>query len=326
MQFGATMYQVADHDLANTQSNELENKMGILITGGTGFVGQELIKRFPDVTATSRNRGRALEKLKNAEVIEWDPLTQPIPLKNGGKFDAVINLMGESIAEGRWNAKKKKRIRESRVQGTRNLVDGILNSGHLPNVFISASAIGFYGDSGEDVVDESHPPGEGYLTDVCTEWEAEALKLQAHGVRVVCLRIGIVLGGKGGALEKMLPIFRMGLGGKLGSGQQWMAWIHVDDLVSMIEWAIKNESVSGPINGTAPNPVRNKTFTKALASAVRRPAFLPAPKFGLRLALGEFADSLFFSQNVVPEVALQNGFQFKFPEIRNAIEDVVGNQ
>ncbi len=142
MQFGATMYQVADHDLANTQSNELENKMGILITGGTGFVGQELIKRFPDVTATSRNRGRALEKLKNAEVIEWDPLTQPIPLKNGGKFDAVINLMGESIAEGRWNAKKKKRIRESRVQGTRNLVDGILNSGHLPNVLISASAIG----------------------------------------------------------------------------------------------------------------------------------------------------------------------------------------
>lgn len=300
--------------------------MGTLITGGTGFVGQELVKRLPNVAVTSRNRTRALKKLGDVEVIEWDPLSGPIAFSADFELESVVNLMGESIAEGRWNDEKKKRIRASRVQGTRNLVSGIIDSGRLPEVFVSASAIGIYGDAGEDVVDENHASGTGFLTDVCTQWEAEALKLQDHGVRVVCLRIGIVLGGGGGALEKMLPIFKWGLGGKLGSGKQWMAWIHVEDLVSMIQWAIKTDSVSGPVNATAPNPARNKTFTKTLASVVSRPALLPVPKFGVRLVLGEFADSLFFSQNVVPEAALRNGFQFQYPEIKNAISDLVGQQ
>ena len=300
--------------------------MGTLITGGTGFVGQELVQRLPEVTVTSRNRNRALQRLvgEPVNVIEWDPMTGPIALGEGSSFGSVVNLMGESIADGRWNEEKKKRIRDSRVEGTRNLVAGIIESGQLPNVFVSASAIGIYGDAGEDVVQEDHAYGTGFLTDVCTQWEAEAMKLQPHGVRVVCLRIGIVLGGGGGALEKMLPIFRWGIGGKLGSGKQWMAWIHVEDLVSMIEWSMKTDSVSGPVNATAPNPVRNKEFTKAVAKAVGRPAFLPAPKFGLRLALGEFANSLFFSQNVVPAAALEHGFQFQFPEIRGAIQQVVG--
>jgi len=185
------------------------------------------------------------------------------------------------------------------------------------------SAIGIYGDAGEDVVEEDHANGSGFLTDVCAQWEQEAMRLQAHGVRVVCLRIGIVLGSQGGALKKMVPLFRWGLGGNLGNGNQWVAWIHVADLVSLIKWSIDNNTVSGPVNATAPNPVRNKELTRTLAKALKRPAFLPAPKFALKLALGEFADSLFFSQRVVPAFALNHGFQFQFSDIESAIRDAV---
>ena len=306
--------------------------MTTLITGGTGFVGQELVKRLDDVTITSRNRERALGKFtsdhspdhsRSPQVIQWSPTNEVIKIPESMNVDAVVNLMGESVAEGRWTDQKKKRIRESRIQGTRNLVDGLVDSGKLPKVFVSASAIGIYGNPGEDIVEEDHAHGEGFLTEVCQQWEAEALKLEQHGTRVVCLRIGIVLGGQGGALEKMVPIFKFGLGGKLGNGKQWMAWIHVDDLVSMIQWSLENESVSGPINGTAPNPVRNSEFTKALAKTLGRPAFLPAPRFGLRLAFGEFADSLFWSQRIVPAAALNHGFQFQFPELTEALKDIL---
>ncbi len=232
-------------------------------------------------------------------------------------------MMGESIADGRWSDERKKRIRESRVKGTRHLVDALIESGTLPKVMVSASAIGIYGDSGESIVEENHQHGSGFLTDVCQEWEEEANRLTQHGVRVVNLRIGIVLGAEGGAIEKMLPIFRWCLGGNLGSGKQWMAWIHLDDLLAMICWAIENESVIGPLNATAPNPVRNFELTKALAQAVGRPAFLPAPKFGLRLVLGEFANSLFFSQRVVPAAALAGGFQFQFSDVKSALAEIV---
>lgn len=308
--------------------------MATLLTGGTGFVGQELCKRLTEVTITSRNRNAALEKISRYKlaqpaiefpnVIQWDPVAEPIRLPPGTRFKSVVNLMGESIAEGRWNANKKQRIRASRIDGTRNLVDGIIESGNLPDVFVSASAIGIYGDAGEDVVEEDHGLGSDFLTDVCAQWEQEAKRLENHGVRVVCLRIGIVLGPQGGALKKMVPLFRWGLGGNLGNGKQWVAWIHVDDLVSMIQWSIENTEISGPINATAPNPVRNKTLTQTLAAAVKRPALFPAPKFALRLALGEFADSLFFSQRVVPAAALRHGFQFQFSDIEAAIKDTVG--
>ena len=302
--------------------------MATLITGGTGFVGRELCKRLAQITITSRNRGAALKKLNLSkdgveEIIQWDASTEPITLPRDTHFESVINLMGESIAEGRWNAEKKNRIRTSRVEGTRRLVDGIIESKNFPQVFVSASAIGIYGDAGEDIVEEANAHGSGFLPDVCAQWEQEAMRLQDHGVRVVCLRIGIVLGGQGGALEKMVPLFRWGLGGNLGNGNQWVAWIHVDDLVSLIQWSIENNSVSGPVNATAPNPVRNKELTKALAAALNRPAFLPAPKFALRMALGEFAESLFFSQRVVPAIALSHGFQFQFSDIESAIKDAV---
>lgn len=191
---------------------------------------------------------------------------------------------------------------------------------------MAASAVGIYGDPGETEVDEAHPAGDSdrFLVDVCEQWEAENMRL-AHecGTRVVLLRIGIVLGKDGGALEKLIPMFRWGLGGKLGNGQQWMPWIHVHDLAAMIGWAIETDSVSGPLNGTAPHPVRNTDFTKSLASAVGRLAILPAPRFGLRLALGEFADSLLVSQKVVPTKANESGFQFAFPQLDEALKDIV---
>ena len=300
------------------------SEMTTLITGGTGFVGRELCKRLDRVTITSRRPSNALKDLNKdvEQVIQWDP-SQPLALPQENHYQSVVNLMGESIAEGRWNPEKKKRIRDSRVNGTRRLVDAIIESGKLPDVFVSASAIGIYGDTGEDIVEEDHACGTGFLADVCEQWEQEAMRLQTHNVRVVCLRIGIVLGGQGGALKKMVPIFRWGLGGNLGSGKQWVAWIHVEDMVSLIQWSIENNSVTGPVNATAPNPVRNKELTKTLASVLKRPAFLPAPKFALRLALGKFAESLLFSQRVVPAFALNHGFQFQFSDLEAAIKDTV---
>ncbi|MEL7500561.1 MAG: TIGR01777 family oxidoreductase [Planctomycetota bacterium] len=295
------------------------------MTGGTGFVGKKLVEQLSHPIVCSRKRESASKKLSLPanQIIEWDT-NSPFPVEaSPTPIRAVVNLMGESITHGRWTEAKKKRIRDSRVLGTRNLVDGFINSGQIPEVMVSASAIGFYGDSGEAIVDEDHQMGTGFLTDVCVEWEQEALRLQEHGTRVVCLRIGIVIGAEGGAVKELVPIFRWAIGGPLGSGKQWMAWIHVDDLVGMIQFCLNEPSISGPVNGTAPHPVRNYDFTKAIAKAVRRPAFLPVPKFAVKLILGEFADSLFFSQNVIPKAAMDHGFKFQFTEIDEAVADVV---
>ena len=300
--------------------------MPLLITGGTGFVGRRFIEGSDEsfIAAVSRNPVKAKKTLGSSvsEVISWNPSASPFEAPDV-HFDKVVNLMGEPIAEGRWSAAKKKRIHDSRVLGTRNLVDGLLATGKPPSVFVSASAVGIYGDTGEVVVDESHSVDDIFAASVCQAWEEEANRLTRHGTRVVRLRIGIVLGDSGGAIEKMLPIFKLGLGGKLGSGNQWMAWVHVDDVIGMINWALTNPSVTGPVNVTAPNPVRNAEFTRTLAQAVNRPAFLPAPKFALRLVFGEFANSLFFSQRILPKVALEQGYEFKYPNLAEAIADVV---
>ena len=290
-----------------------------------GFVGREVIKQLDSVIVTSRNRQRAITELEGEKirVVSWDPVAQELALPRDRPFESVINLMGEPIAEGRWTSDKKARIRDSRVVGTKRLVDALIASDQRPRVMVSASAVGIYGDAGEAIVTEDHPHGQGFLTEVCQEWETESMRLQSHGVRVVCLRIGIVLGAGGGALKKLTPLFRLGLGGPLGNGKQWMAWIHLNDLVAMILWALNNDSVSGPVNATAPNPIRNSEFTKALAKRVARPAFLPAPRSAMRLAFGEFADSLFYSQRVIPAIALANGFQFQFSDIESAIKEEI---
>lgn len=300
-----------------------------LVTGGTGFVGQRLLRRLAQPLITTRSaaalRGRVNDgapQLTDQQVIEWNPNQRLPELASDQRPVAVINLMGESVAEGRWTAAKKQRIRDSRVVGTQHLVSSLIEQHAVPQVLISASAVGLYGSRGDDYLDESSAPGEGFLTDVCREWEQAAAPLAAAGTRVVYLRIGIVLGKEGGAMAKLVPLFRWGLGGRLGSGQHWLPWIHADDLVQMIVWLL-DAPIHGPCNGVGPQPVRNQEFTKTLAAAVHRPAIIPAPAWALRLALGEFADSLLFSQRVLPRVALDNGFQFQYQTLESAVRSMV---
>lgn len=206
--------------------------------------------------------------------------------------------------------------------GTRNLVSAIGKLRHRPKTLICASAVGIYGDRGEETLSESAPAGKGFLPEVCEEWEAEADRAREHGLRVVKIRIGIVLGAGGGALAAMAPLFRLGLGGVLGNGRQWMSWIHVDDLARMIQFAAENETVAGVWNGVAPNPVTNREFTRELATALHRPAFLPAPRFAVEMVYGEMAQILFASQKVLPKAPLKDGFTFRFSKLGPALSDI----
>jgi hypothetical protein len=224
------------------------------------------------------------------------------------------------VAEGRWTKAKKARIRDSRVAGTKHLVERLRELERRPEVLVSASAVGIYGSRGDEVLTESAEPAEGFLAEVCREWETEAQAAEDLGIRVVTIRVGLVLGVQGGALARMLPLFELCAGGRLGHGRQWMPWIHVDDLAALFQFCAERTHVSGTVNGTAPHPVTNREFTKALASAVGKPAVFPAPAFALRLALGEFAEVLLASQRVVPEMAQAAGFQFEHRTIESALE------
>jgi uncharacterized protein (TIGR01777 family) len=234
--------------------------------------------------------------------------------------EVIVHLAGESVV-GLWTAAKKRRIVESRVLGTRRVVEAIGALAEKPEVFVSGSAIGFYGDRGEEELTEASPAGRGFLAETVQAWEAEAVK--ATGVRTVLLRTSIVL-GKGGALAAMTPPFRLGLGGPLGDGRQWMSWIHVDDWVALALFAVENLDVAGPLNATAPWPARNADFTATLAKTLHRPAFLRVPAFALRAALGGFSAELLDSKRVLPATATAHGFGFRFPELAPALEDVLG--
>jgi hypothetical protein len=277
----------------------------------------------PIVLSRDADRARRTLACFNVEAYSWDPLAGPPPLQSFDGVDAVFHLAGDPVASGRWTAEKKRRIRDSRELGTRHLVQALGQLKTRPSVLISASATGWYDDRGDEILDETAPPGSDFLADVCIAWEREAQAAAQLGMRVACVRTGIVLGPNGGALSKLLLPFRLGLGGPLGKGRQWMGWIHIDDLAAIYLHAAENAAVSGPLNGTAPNPVTNKQFTQALASALHRPAFLPAPYFALRLALGEFAKILFDSQRVIPKATLASGFQFRYPEIGAALATIV---
>src|SRR5713101_3675616 len=297
----------------------------VLVTGASGLIGTALLASFaPQGTEVVRLvRGRA----QNAAQVSWDPLEPLTPAAVSG-FEAVVHLAGESIV-GRWTEEKKKAIRESRVQGTRNLATALAQSEAKPRVLVCASAVGFYGNRGVELLREESPGGQGFLPEICREWESASQIAAEAGIRTVNIRIGLVLSAKGAALGNMLKPFKLGLGGRIGSGQQWWSWIHVDDIVGGIQHAIRTESVVAPVNGpvnlVAPNPVRNAEFTKVLASVLGRPAFFPVPEVALRLAFGKMAaeELLLASQRVEPGKLTASGYTFQFRELRAALENLV---
>lgn len=299
--------------------------MQALVTGATGFVGPRLLRLLDRPVIVSRNPDRARHVVGHlaGRIVRWDPLEGPPPPEAFEGVDAVFHLAGESVAEGRWTAAQKARIRDSRVLGTRHLVQGIAQAGHKPAVLVSASAVGFYGDRGDEELTEAAAPADDFLARVCIEWEREALAAETSGVRVVTARTGIVLGAGGGALGKMLTPFKLGAGGPLGNGRQWMPWVHVADLARLYIHAADHGQIRGPMNSVAPHPVRNSEFTRALGRQLHRPAFMPAPYLGLRLVFGEFAQVLFASQRVIPQVALDTGFTFQYPEIAAALREIL---
>ncbi len=298
--------------------------MKALITGATGFIGGALAAKLDQPVVLTRDVAKANRVLPWLKAFGWEPTAGPPPAEAFEGVDAVFNLMGDPIAKGRWNPEKIRRIRESRVTGTRNLVAGIAAARKKPAVLVSASAIGFYGNRGDEVLDESSTPGTDTMAGICADWEAEAMKANAHGVRVVCVRNGLVLRKEGGALAQMLPPFRMGVGGRLGSGRQWMSWIHLEDLVGIYLLGAKQDALAGPVNGTSPNPATNLEFTRALGAAVHRPAVFPVPGFVVQLAFGGVAEVMLGSQRVLPKAAERAGFRFVHPEIRGCLAAAVG--
>ena len=300
--------------------------MKALVTGGTGMVGPRLLRLLDKPIVVSRNPDRARQSIGHlaGRIVRWDPQEGPPPPEAFEGVDAVFHLAGESVAERRWSVAQKVRIRDSRVLGTRALVQGIRQATVKPQVLVSASAVGYYGDRGDEELTESASPAHDFLADVCVAWEKEAFAAEELGLRVVTARTGIVLGAGGGALAKMLTPFKLGAGGPLGSGRQWMPWVHVTDLARLYVHAAEHASIRGPMNAVAPHPVRNSEFTRALGRQLHRPAFMPAPYLGLRLLFGEFAQVLFASQRVIPKAALESGFEFQFPDIVGALREILG--
>jgi len=296
--------------------------MKCIVSGGTGFIGRRVVDRLRRdnnyVAVWSRKPG--LERRTGVASHFWDPLAGEPPEESVNGMDAVVHLAGEPVAQ-RWNDGVKERIRESRVLGTRRLVDVIGRVQHKPKALICASAVGYYGSRGDELLTEASGPGDGFLADVCRAWEDEATRAREFGLRVMRMRIGFVLGTDGGALAQMLPVFRMGAGGRLGSGRQWMPWIHADDVAEAFTYAVENE-VAGVWNVTSPNPVRNSEFTQRLAAAVHRPAIVPVPQFALKLAFGELAQHMLDSARVVPDEPVKAGFRFRFPELGPALADL----
>lgn len=296
--------------------------MKVLITGASGLLGQALQKSFEE-----RGYEMLLASRKEPEDdrhIQWsieDGFADPAKLEG---VDVVVHLAGENVSGLRWTDEKKKAIRDSRVLGTRNVVDAISKLKKKPKTFIASSAIGFYGERGDEEMTESSAVGDTFLADVSKEWEGESRRAEDAGIRTVLLRTGIVLSKDGGALSTMLLPFKMGVGGVVGSGKQWMSWISLDDEIAIINYCIENENMRGAVNAVAPNPVTNQEFTKTLGEVLYRPTFLPLPEFAVSMIFGEMGDALLLaSTKVVPKRLLDAGFEFRFPDLKPAIEHAV---
>ncbi|MDT7778510.1 MAG: uncharacterized protein QOC99_1022 [Acidobacteriota bacterium] len=302
--------------------------MKVIVTGATGLVGRALVRSLladgHEVTRLVRGDAQGF-RAPGTTAVHWEPDGGVIDAKELEGHDAAIHLAGEPIADGRWDEEKKQRIRESRVKGTRLLAEALAGLSEKPRTLVSASAIGFYGNRGAEVLREESASGEDFLSEVCREWEKATLAASQAGIRVAHIRIGVVLSAEGGALEKMLKPFKLGLGGRVGSGQQYMSWITLDDLIGVIKRALTDESLRGPINAVAPNPITNEEFTKALGRVLGRPTFMTVPAFAARLAFGEMADALLLSgARVEPARLREAGFEFKQPEIEGALRQVLG--
>ena len=300
--------------------------MRALVTGATGFIGRRLLLRLKHPVILSRDPGYARPLLNFVDCYPWNTEAEPPPAEAFNGVEAIFHLAGEPVSEGRWTKEKKRRIRDSRVLGTRHLVDTLQSLDKRPDVLITASAVGYYGSRGDEELDETSSPGDDFLAEVCKDWESEAQRATEFGVRVVNLRIGIVLGTTGGALPRMLPLFRYGLGGRLGSGHQWMPWVHIRDLIQLALYAAQTESMQGPFNAVAPAPVTNREFTRTLAGLMHRPAWFPAPAAALRLALGEFAEVLLASQRVLPRATERNGYGFRYLQLEGALREILDRQ
>ena len=299
--------------------------MKILITGSTGLVGSALI---PSLKSSGHQIVRLVRsKPKDASEVYWNPEQGTINAAELEGLDAVVHLAGENLAAGRWTDEKKKRIRESRVKGTRLLSETLAQLNEKPAVLVSASAVGFYGNRGDEILTEQSASGSDFLAEVCREWELATQAAAQAGIRVVNLRFGVIFSGEGGALKKMLTPFRMGIGGKLGSGHQYMSWIAIDDAVGAIEHALQNDSLRGPVNVVAPQAVTNREFTKTLGRVLSRPTIFPVPAFAARLAFGEMADAtLLSSQRVEPERLNEAGYTFKYPTLEAALRHVLNKE
>jgi uncharacterized protein (TIGR01777 family) len=307
--------------------------MRILIAGGTGLVGSRLVRRVLErgdqAAVLTRRPEVAREKWGDScSVVAGDPVQAGAWMDAVGDCDAVVNLVGEGVFNRRWRHGFKELLHTSRVDSTSNIVAALARKPHrddgTPRVLVNASAIGYYGPHGDEELDESAPPGDDTLARLCIEWEKAAAAAATNGIRTVIVRVGVVLDRAGGALKQMLLPFKMFVGGPVGSGRQWVSWIHHDDLVGLILLGMDNPYAAGPMNGTAPNPVTNKELAKALGRALHRPSFMPTPKFALRVMLGEVAGLVTSGQRVLPRRALELGYAFKFPEIAAALTDVLG--
>jgi len=299
--------------------------MRVAITGSTGLVGSAAVTVL---SAAGHEVVRLVRRLPapGEKAVRWDPVRREVDAAGIEGFDAVLHLAGENVGAGRWTAARKAAIRDSRVSGTRLLCDALAGLARPPKTLVCASAVGYYGDRGEEALTEESPPGTGYLAEVCREWEAASAPAARKGIRVVALRIGMVLSPKGGALARMLPPFRAGLGGVIGGGRQYVSWIALDDLPHIILHALQRADLSGPVNAVAARPVTNREFTEALGKALSRPTPLPVPAFALRLAVGrEMADALLLSSaRVVPRRLEETGYRFLFPELPAALRHLLG--
>lgn len=320
----AYRHRVTKDDLRSHTSHSEQKTMKILVTGATGLVGKTLVSFLTtgghEVYRLSRNQ----EKLKERDIF-WDPAKGMIDSQKLEGFDAVVHLAGENIAARRWTAAQKEKIRASRVDGTRLLSDALARLKTPPQTFVCASAIGYYGNRGSEIMTENSTSGEGFLPEVCREWEESCQAAREAGIRVSNIRIGIVLSPEGGALGKMLLPFKLGIGGVLGSGTQYMSWVALDDVIGIIHHVLMTPNLSGPVNTVAPNPVTNREFTKRLGKVLNRPTILPAPAFAIRMLLGEMGDDLLLNgTRVVPEKLLQSGYEFRFSELETALRYLLG--